>query len=74
MTLALTVVYKCTSDFGENKSSGTMNIGGRATLYHTCTRTRESHFMSRLTYHYMNAQAKINYKMESKLGQKGVPS
>ena len=35
VTLALTVVYKCsTSNCGKNKSSETVNVGGRVTLYH----------------------------------------
>ena len=38
MTLALTVVYKCTSNCGKNKSSETVNLGGRATLYHSIRR------------------------------------
>ena len=38
MTLALTVVYKCTSNCGKNKSSETVNLGGRATLYDSIRR------------------------------------
>ena len=82
MTLALTVMYKCTSNCGKNKSSETVNLGGRATLYHsmsasvwTCTckcmsllfcNVNVYHFHS---YHYCSIWhgSTVHNDMESKV-------